>query len=260
MNSEPPRLLEIALQASEGPLVRGFAALLSAIGLYIEFRQAGLSLLFWILLILVVIALALTAIPLIIRRSKFARLISMISSDNFLASANRQQTLNRLMLELSAYYKARLLKESINGNHLKVVSMMIIEGKLGVLINAGQEEYLKIGTPLILYRILPEAESNEPLEVRLGILQVTYIQANSNLSQAVLVSPIDWSFWNQTRESLKKSSVVEPPQNIVLPYVPQELDDIVSEDFHLILKYLNIVLRTVQAKDQTIRTIQESLP
>jgi len=260
MKSEPPRFLEITLHASEGPFVRGFVALLSAIGLYIEFRQAGLSLLFWILLILVLIALALTATPLIIRRSKFARLMSMISSDNILAISNREQTLWQLMLELSAYNKARLLKESIKGNHLKVVSMMIIEGKLGVIINAGKEENLEIGTPLILYRILPEAESNQPLELRLGILQVTYVQANSNLSQAVLVSPIDWSFWNKISESLKKSSFAEPPQNIVLPYVPQELDDISSEDFRLILKYLNIVLSTVQAKDQATSTIKESLP
>jgi hypothetical protein len=258
MDAEPPKFLEVALEASEGPLVRALAVLLSAIGLFIEFRQAGLSLLFWILLILVLIALSLTAIPLFIRRSRYARLISMLGTDQFLAGTNRQQVLRHLIIELSAYQKAKLLSEVITVGYLKVVSMMIIEGKLGALINAGQEENLKIGTPLLFLRILSETRDNEPLELRLGILQVTYVQARSNLSQAVLVSPIDWKFWNQTRESLKKSSIVQPPQNIILPYIPQELDEISSQDFRLILNYLNTVLRAVHPRDQSIPIEQES--
>lgn len=256
MNDEPPKILEIAVQASEGPWVRGLFALLSVVSVFIEFHQAGLSLLFWILLLLALFAFVLSLIPLLVRRSKYARLVSMISNSFGLAH-NREQTLYNLVYELKAFQKAKSLDPLVKNKPIQALAMKVIEGRLGVLLDAGEDDQMQVGTPLLLFQIDDRDESNQPFELRLGILEVTYVQASNNCSQAILISPINWKFWSKTRDSLKKASIVKPPPNIMLPYIPSELSELSNEDFTLILKYLGSLLHTMQTSKQAASSIKE---
>lgn len=221
------------------PLVRFFPWLIGAIASYIEFKQAGLTWFFWVLCFLTIIAALVPAVPLVLKwlreqkqRIETARL--------YYNHEQKVETLTELIDEFETLEKAKCFADAVKRN-VRVVAILPVERRIGVILNIGRQENLQAGTRLLVHRIDHYTPDGEHIEQPLGLVQVTYVQAENNCSQAVVLDPRDREFWDQATTRLKWEKRIDPPKNFVVPYIPPELRGLSLEALTIIRQHLEAI-------------------
>ncbi len=146
---------------------------------------------------------------------------------------NHQQkveTLTELIDKFTTFEKARCLADTIKGNVRVVAILRVEEGRIGVMLNIGRKENLQVGTQLLVRRIDRYTFDGQRIEQPLGLVRITYVQAENNLSQAVVLRRLDPEFWDQATARLRQEEMIDPPKNFAVPYIPQELRGLSLED------------------------------
>jgi hypothetical protein len=216
--------------------------LISAIGTYFQYQQAGRTLWFWILCVVAIIAGLIAAVPPVVkwrqerkRREAAQRL--------YYDHQQKVETLTRLTDEFVALEKARCLADALTGRgNVRVVAILPVEeGRIGVMLNIGRKENLQAGTPLLVHRVDHYTSHGQRIESRLGLVQVTYVQAENNCSQAIVLDRSDREFWDQATTRLKREKSIDPPRNRVVPYIPPELRGLSLEDLTTIRQHLQAI-------------------
>lgn len=198
MNSR--RLHLLWSRVSHSPWVRFFPWLIGVIIAYLGFKQAGLTLLFWILCGCTTIAALLAAVPLVLKwLQERKRQIEMqgLHYDHW----QKLKTLRELIDEFATLEKAKCLADTMRGN-VRVVAILPVEGGVGVMLNIGREEHVQVGTQLLVHRIDHYTSDGQQIEQLLGLVRVTYVQAENNCSQAVVFGRSDPEFWDQATARL----------------------------------------------------------
>jgi len=222
------------------PWVRFSVWLIGAIGTYLQYAQAGLTLLFWILCFLTVIAALLAAVLLGLKWLRERKRRTAMEGLYY----NHQQkvkTLTELINEFATLEKARRLDDTIQVNVRAVAILPVEEGRIGVMLNIGRKENLQVGTQLLVHRIDHYTSDGQHIERPLGLVRVTYVQAENNCSQAVVLDRSDREFWNQAMTRLRQEKRIDPPRNFAVPYIPQELRSLSLEDLMTIRQYLETI-------------------
>jgi len=222
------------------PLVRFFPGLISAIAAYLQFEQAGRTLWFWVLCGLTAIAALLAAIPLCLewfREQKRRRAAKRLYYDH----QQEVKTLKKLIDRFATLEKARCLADTIKADARVVAIIPVEEGRIGVMLNIGREENLQVGTQLLVHRIGGYTSDGQGIEWPLGLVQVTYVQAENNCSQAILLDPSDRELWNQAATRLRRERHIDPPRNFAVPYIPQELRSLSLEQLITFREYLETI-------------------
>jgi hypothetical protein len=222
------------------PLVRFFPGLIGAIASYLQFQQAGWTLWFWVLGSLAAIATLLAAIPLCLERlreRKRRRTAARLYYDH----QQKVKTLTELIDLFASVEKARCLADTIKTTDVRVVAILLVEGRLGVMLNIGKEENLQVGTRLLVHRIDRYTSDGRHIEWPLGLVQVTYVQGGNSCSQAIVLDPSDRECWDQATIRLKAERMIDPPKNFAMPYIPQELHSLSLEDLTTFREYLETI-------------------
>ena len=226
-------------RVSHSPWVRFFPGLISAIVAYLQFKQAGLTLLFWILCGLTIIAALLATAPLglkWLRERKRQIEMQRLYNDH----RQKVKTLTELIDEFASAEKAKCLADTMKGN-VRVVAILPVEGGVGVMLNIGREEHVQVGTQLLVHRIDHYTSDGQHIEQLLGLVRVTYVQAENNCSQAVVFARLDPEFWDQATARLRREGRIDPPRNYAVPYIPQELDSLSLEELAIFRQYLETI-------------------
>ena len=216
-------------------LVLAFIALASA---YVAFLQAGWTPVFWLLVLLSVVCVVASAVP------TFRRILNDRKRKLFEQAAiycdhsAKIQTLQTLIEELLTVEKAVRLGQRLGANEARAIAVMNVEGRLGVLLNIGKTEGTEVGTPLVVYRVDEATDGGASIENELGIVRITYIQAGNNCAQAQVIQMTDEGFWSEAKTLLKRKKHLDPPHNIVVPYVPRELTDVTLANVAAIRSHL----------------------
>ena len=153
----------------------------------------------------------------------------------------RVKMLTELIDLFATLEKARRLADTIKGNARVVAVLPVEEGRIGVMLNIGRKENLQVGTQLLVYRIDRYTSDGQSIEWPLGLVQVTYVQAENNCSQAIVLDLTDREFWNQAMTRLRRERHIEPPRNFAVPYIPQELSSLSLEDLMTFRQYLEAI-------------------
>lgn len=226
-------------RVSHSPWVRLFAALIGGVGAYLQFKEAGLTLLFWILCGLTTIAALLATVPLVLkwlRERKRQIEMQRLHYDH----RQKVKTLTDLIDEFATLEKAKCLADTTTGN-VRVVAILPVEGGVGVMLNIGRQEHVQVGTQLLVHRIDHYSSDGQHIKPLLGLVRVTYVQAENNCSQAVVVGRLDPEFWDQATARLRRERRIDPPKNFAVPYVPPELDSLSLEDLAIFRQYLESI-------------------
>lgn len=240
-------------EASRSPWVRLFPGLISATAAYLQFRQAGLTVLFWILCGLTVLAVALAAVLLALKWLKQRRWRIEMERLHY-DHRQKVDTLTKLMGTFAAFEKAKCLADTMKGS-VRVVTILPVDGGLGVMLNIGMEEHVQVGTELLVHRIDRYTSDGQHIEEPLALVRVTYVQAENNCSQAVVVARSDREFWDQAAARLGVQKRVEPPRNFAVPYIPPELCSLSLEDLAMFRRYLQTIRDSLTRTglDQTVQ-------
>jgi hypothetical protein len=242
------------------PWVRLCFGLISAIATYFQYEQAGRTLLFWILCGVTIIVALLTAVPLVLkwrqerkRREAMKRL--------YYDHQQKVKTLTELIEEFATLEKARCLADTIKGNVRVVAILPVEEGKIGVMLNIGKKENLQVGTQLLVRRINHYTSDGQHIERPLCLAQVTYVQAENNCSQAVVLDWSDREFWDQAIARLRREKRIDPPRNFAVPYIPPELYSLSLEDLKIIRQSLEAICDSLTRieLDQVVQNQEEGL-
>lgn len=221
------------------PWVRLFAGLISATTAYLQFRQAGLTVLFWMLCGLTVTAVLLTTVQLALkwlRQRRWRREMARLRYDH----QQKMQTLAQLADTFVTLEKAKRLADTMTDD-IRVVAILPVEGEVGVMLNVGTEEDVQVGTQLVVHRIDRYTSAGQQIEEPLALVRVTYVQAENNCSQGVVVARLDAEFWDQVAAQLGRQKKIEPPRNFAVPYIPEELRGLSLEDLAVFRGYLQII-------------------
>lgn len=217
-----------------------FLFLIGFIASYLEFAHAGWTLFFLVLCGLTIIAALLAAIPLGLkwfrgqkRRAEMARL--------YYDHWQRVEMLKTLVKEFTTLEKAKCLADAIKENVRVVAILPVADRRVGVMLNTGEEEDLQVGTRLLVYRIDHYTPDGQHIEQPLALVQVTYVQAENNCSQAVVLDWLDPEFWDQATTQLKQEKHIDPPRNFAVPYIPEELRSLSLEDLTTFRQYLETI-------------------
>lgn len=242
------------------PWVRFSVGLIGAVATYIEFEQAGWTLWFWVLCGLTAIAALLAMVPLVqgwFRKRKWWGAIERLYYDRL----QRVETLSRLIEDFATFEKAKRLADAIRGDIRVVAILPVEEGRIGVMLNIGREENLQVGTQLLVHRIDRYTSDGQHIEQPLGLIEVTYVQAENNCSQAVVLDPSDREFWDQATGRLKREKYIDPPRNFAVPYIPQELGSLSLEDLMTFRQYLETIRNSLTRTElgQVVQEQEEGL-
>ena len=239
------------------PWVRLCFGLIGAIATYFEYDQAGRTLVFWILCGLTAIAVLLTAVPSALKwrqERKRWKATQRLYYDH----QQKVKTLTELIDLFVTLGKARYLADTIKGNARVVAVLPVEERRIGVMLNIGKEENLQVGTQLLVHRIGGYTSDGQSIEWPLGLVQVTYVQAENNCSQAIVLDPSDRRFWNQAATQLSQETHIDPPRNFAEPYIPQELSSLSLEDLKTFRQYLETI-RDSLTRTEPDQFIQEEV-
>jgi len=222
------------------PLVRFFLGLISAVAAYLQFEQAGLTLWFWILCGFTAIAVLPAAILLCrewVRERKRRRAAERLYYDH----QQQVKTLTELINLFVTLEKARCLADTIKGNARVVAVLPVEEGRIGVMLNIGRKENLQVGTQLLVHRIDRYTSEGQSIEWPLGLVEVKYVQAENNCSQAIVLDPTDREFLDQATTRLRREKRIDPPRNFAVPYIPQELHNLSLEELATSREHLETI-------------------
>jgi len=216
-----------------------FIWLIALIANYLEFKNNNLTVLFWALLVLTFVPLLLAGIAAVRQMQKQQQLLK--AAGWYYNHQQKIENVKSLIEEFTTFQKAKSLADRItNGRNIRVLSILPVEGEVGVILNIGREENLQVGTQLQIYQIDEYTSDGHPVEQLLGLVEVTYVQAQNNISQAI-VKDKDREFWSQTRVRLKQERRIDPPRNFAVPYIPLELGNLSFENLASLIQYLEAV-------------------
>ena len=68
----------------------------------------------------------------------------------------------------------------------------------------------------MIYRNDAFTTNGDRIESPLAIVEITYIQANNNCSQAIVVQKIDENYWTMVSKQLNTNANLTPPSNFVI--------------------------------------------
>lgn len=226
-------------EVSRSPWVRLFPGLTSATAAYLQFRQAGLSVLFWILCGLTTIAVLLAMVPLALEWLEQRRWRNEMERLHYDHGQN-VETLTGLIAAFATLEKAKCLADTMKGS-ARVVAILPVDGAVGVMLNVGTEEDVQVGTELLVHRIDRYTSDGQHIEQPLALVRVTYVQAENNCCQALVVGRLDPEFWDQATTRLRREKRIEPPRNFAAPYIPAELCSLSLEDLAIFREYLETI-------------------
>ncbi len=147
-----------------------------------------------------------------------------------------------LIEEFETIEKAKALAEAVRDKTIiHILAIPPFEKNIGVLLNVGQREDVKVGTRLLIYRTDEYAPSGQRIEQPIAIVKVTYIQAGNNCSQAIVSDRLDSEFWEQTAVRLQKEKRLDPPGNFATPHIPAELGNLSINNIATIRQYLETI-------------------
>lgn len=220
------------------PLVRLCVWVIGAIAAFLQYLQAGVTWLFWALCIVTLGAMFVYVVLVVIKWLQKWNLNRIAKTPYY----NYQQgvdLLTALIKDFETIEKSKNLA-SASCDNARVVSILPVDGRLGVMLNIGEKEGLQEGTRLLVHRMDHYTSDGHFIEEPLGIVEVTYVQAGNNCSQAVVSDPIDQEFWDQAALRLKKEKRIDPPKNFAGPYVPKELSSVPLEHIKTLREYLEL--------------------
>ena len=256
MNNDAGQSFWVKLWHSPG--VSLSIGLISAIGIYLQYQQAGRTLWFWILCGVAIIAGLIAAGPPVLKWRQ-ERKRREVAQRLYYDHQQKVKTLTQLIGEFAAFEKAGCLADAIKGRgNVRVVAILPAqEGRIGVMLNIGRGENVQVGTRLLVYRIDRYTSDGQQVECPLGLVQVTYVQAENNCSQAVVLHSPDQEFWDHATTRLKREKSIDPPRNRVVPYIPPELSGLSLDDLKTIRQYLEAIGHSLT--DQVIQRQEEGL-
>ena len=236
------RLRELIELTGKNLFVRIIVGIVSGLTAYLEFANAGWTPLFFVLVGLALVAAVLVAVPLVrsLLQRQWRRWFE--SAKPYYDEQSRIEILADLIEEFETIEKAKALADATKGRaSIQVLAILPVENAIGVLIDVGQQEDVKVGTRLLVYRTDERTPEGHQIEKAIAIARVTYVQAGNNCSQAVITERLDREFWDQTQERLQKEKRVSPPRNFATPYIPDGLSDLSIDNVATIRKYLGAV-------------------
>ena len=226
-------------EASRSPWVRLFPGVMGATTAYLQFRQAGLTVLFWMLCGLTAIAVLLATVPLALEwleQRKRRDAMERLQYDH----RQKVETLTGLVAAFATLEKAKCLDDTMKGS-ARVVAILRVDGAVGVMLNIGTEEEVQVGTELLVHRIDRYSSDGQHIEQLLALVRVTYVQAENNCSQALVVGRLDPEFWDQATARLRRDKRIEPPRNFAVPYIPVELRSLSLQDLAIFRESLEAI-------------------
>jgi len=226
-------------------------SLISLIASFFEFRNSGWTCLFWLLIGLTLLVAVIAAVLFFFRRHQEKKRQDQVW--NLLYNhQQRVETLNGLASIFSTCEKGKRLSATI-GDDARVVAILPVKRKVGVMLNIGEEESVEVGTQLGIYRVDHFTSEGEPIEELIGLVEVEYVQAGNNCSQAVVTLQLDQGFWDQTTMRLKQERRVDPPRNFVVPYIPREIQNLPLESLVTFKQYLETIRDSLIREDQGVQ-------
>ena len=240
--------------------IRFLVSIITAITAYLEFRNAGWTPLFWGLCALTLVVALLIAVPLVHKRLQERQMQWLGKARLLYDHQHKVETLTTLIEEFATLEKAKYLAETLKDKRsIRVLAVLPVERMLGVILNIGKENDLQVGTQLLVYRTDEYTPNGKHIEEPLGLVQVTYVQAENNCSQAVVVDRQDRDFWDQATAQLKRERRITPPINFAVPYIPYELNSLSSGDLGTFQRYLETIRNSLTCSESDIMTEEEAL-
>jgi hypothetical protein len=221
---------------------------------YLQYKQAGWTRWFWLVLALILLVAFVATVVQSIRqrlaqRKERQRQLRLMAERTAAYQGYEQSIgmLGALITEFSDLEKTMSLAENVRDRStpIRVIAIAPVEEQLGVLLNIGQEEGLEAGARLTVYRFDSHTLDGDSIERQLARVQVTYVQAHNNISQAVLLDQSDQEFWQHALEELRAAKQVHPPANFAAPYIPRELVGLTAQDLRILRGYLELILSSV---------------
>lgn len=241
--SRPTELLQ---EVRDNFWIKLATSVFAAVATYLTFRQVGLLSLFWLLLALLVFVIAFVGYTVNGHYQRQRQNDLFRKAAAALERDSRFAVLESLVEDLGGVEKALVLGEKIGLNSpAKVICILSLAGRLGVVLNLGREEGVEVGTPLAVYRTDRTTPDGDEVEELLAIVRVTYVQAGNNLSQAIIENCTDSSFAQATSRQLKDKAMLGPPKNFAIPYVPRELAGISLQGLQVLRGHLQAIRASV---------------
>lgn len=150
------------------------------------------------------------------------------------------ETLTELIGAFATLEKAKCLADTMKGS-ARVVAILPVDGAVGLMLNIGTEEDVQVGTELLVHRIDRYTSDGHHIEQPLALVRVTYVQAENNCSQALVVGRLDPEFWDQATARLRREKRIEPPRNFAVPYVPAEMRSLSLESLAIFRESLETI-------------------
>jgi len=169
------------------------------------------------------------------------------------------EILSELLNDFESIEKAKKLLNTLNGRKdVRVLSILPIEHNLGVIVNIGANENLQLGTRLIVYRNDTFTTNGDRIESPLAIVEITYVQANNNCSQAIVIRKLDENYWTTVNKQLNTNSSITPPSNFVIPHEISELSSLSIKDIQTFREYLEVIRTSLIAQSVPSSTDKET--
>lgn len=210
------------------------SVLFSGIPGYFQYKESGEVRLFWILIvILLFMFFSIILIPGIYKFCKIKK------NKKYLKT--QLGILEHLKYEFDAMEKTMRFHDGFSREEeIRAVAYISMEGKLSAVLNIGQEENTQTGSKFILYRLEKITNSGDLIEEPLAIVEISNIQSASNLSIALVDFIFDINYWEEVKKKLKKNTKINPPYNILRPYLmykkPTELS---LDEIKIVNSYLD---------------------
>ncbi len=226
-------------RAKKSTLLRLMFVLFGAIATFLQFALAGLTWLFILLALLTLLVLVFTIAPLVQSLLQEFR-VGWFKKDQPAYDFQRKiETLDVLIEEFGIVEKSKALENATTNNEpIKAVAILAMEGNIGVMLNVGQVQDVKVGTRLIVFRTDEFTTDGRRIEQPIALVQVTYVQAGNNCSQAKIIDRYDQDFWERSATRLRAERKIDPPSNFAKPFVPDELRSLSKENISTFRTYL----------------------
>ncbi len=236
------RLRELIERWKNSLLIRLIILLIGAIATFLQYLTAGWTLLFWLLSGVAILAAISIAIPLVVSKWREQQATWANRAEPLHAYHSRVKTLTDLIDWFETVEKAKALREKVGeSKSIRIVAILPVEMELGVIINIGQIEDVRIGTRLLVYRKDRFTSEGQHIEQLIGAVQVTYVHCENDCSQAKIVDRRDREFWDQIEAQVQKAGNVTPPSNFAIPDVPAELAELTVENIVAFRRYLQLI-------------------
>lgn len=217
---------------------------------YLQYRDGGATIFFWLFLFITLfVMLLIVGLP-IAKNWYLKQRRKWIENTRTEVSQNQKlEILKELLYDFENIEKAKNLSNSLNGRKdVRVLAILPIEHQLGVMLNIGGNENLQLGTRLMIYRNDSFTTNGDRIENPLGIIEVTYIQANNNCSQAIVIEKLDEDYWTIVSKQLNTNANITPPNNFVIPYEIAELSSLTIKDIETFRQYLEVIRTSLIAQ------------